>query len=519
MLKPCGALSLDEVEQSVHRCIEDKDLDGALDAIRDAVDSIINNQRSVARVYASRRLDELCELVAKTMRHAPHFGTDKQPHDGGTVILATELAAAGGHVEVIRDLIRLGGTPAPMKLFLTDSFQRIDEATQQDYAASMGVPVSIAKKDGSGERMRETLTHLTSQRPHTVVVLAHNQDSVGIVAALACYAKRVVFVHHGDHHLSLGVTCPSFEHVDLSNFAFFNCRRTLGLTNNRFWPLTLASEKALRHDGTFLREGHAVTCCVGRPEKFDDPTYQHQYLDLIGLMLKSTGGRHVHIGPLSDDQLQRMQRSLQTQGVEASRLTHVPWVPSVSRALIEHGVDLYMTSFPYGGGKAQVEAMATGLPVLIHKNYRSRFLSGIDIGYPGTMAWADAAELEGILSNLTASLMREHAAMARAHFERHHSEEALARAMRAGSTSETDVPPLAELHEDGLQAFLDEERIAYSTEAGHEIRQLQHQLSLQSMEILILRKKARFLGSARYKITMAWKALLKRANRTDNLFS
>lgn len=509
MLKPCGALSLDEIERSVHKCVEDKDLNGALDAIKDAVDSIINNQRSVARVYASRRLDGLCELVAKTARPATQVGESEHTQDGGTVIMATELAAAGGHVEVIRDLVRLGSVPAPVKLFLTDSFQRIDESAQQGYAASMGVPVCIAKKGGSGARMRETLAFLLAQRPHTVVLLVHNQDAAGIVAALACQAKRVIFVHHGDHHISLGVTCLSFEHVDLSNFAFFNCRHALGLTNNRFWPLTLASEKALRHDGAFLREGHAVTCCVGRPEKFDDPTYQHQYMDLIGLMLKSTGGRHVHIGPLSDEQLQRMQRSLQTQGIEASRLTHAPWVPSVSRALIEHGVDLYMTSFPYGGGKAQVEAMATGLPVLVHKNYRSRFLSGIDIGYPGTMAWADAAELQDILSNLTVELMRGHAALARAHFERHHSEDALTRAMQAGSTSDADVPPLAQVHDDGLQAFLDEERQLFGDNARAELIQLRYALAQQASEMHILRKKTRFLGSVRYKITMAWKALLK----------
>lgn len=510
MLKACSALLLDEVEQTVHRCIEDKDLDGALEAIKDAVDSIINNQRSVARIYASRKLDELCELVAQSERPAPHVGTSEhhQP-DGGTVIMATELAAAGGHVEVIRDLVRSGSAPAPVQLILTDSFQRIDESTQQGYAASMGVPVCIAKRGGSGTRMRETLAHLTAHRPHTVVLLVHNQDASGIVAALACHAKRVIFVHHGDHHLSLGVTCSSFEHVDLSNFAFFNCRHTLGLANNRFWPLTLASEKALRHDGNFLVEGHAVTCCVGRPEKFDDPSYQHQYMNLIGLILKSTGGRHVHIGPLSDEQFQRMRRSLAIHGVAASRLTHVPWVSSVSRALIEHGVDLYMTSFPYGGGKAQVEAMATGLPVLVHQNYRSRFLSGIDIGYPGTMAWADAAELQRLLCNLNADLLREHAAIARTHFERHHSEEALIRAMQAKSTSDADVPPLAEIHNDGLQAFIDEERLLFEKYGAKQVHQLESQLAEQNEELRLLRKKARFLGSARYSITMAWKALIK----------
>lgn len=505
MLKPCGALSLDEIEQSVHRCVEDKNLDGALNAIKDAVDSIINNQRSVARVYASRRLDGLCEHVAQAVRRTTGSGPASQPQDGGTVIVATELAAAGGHVEVIRDLVRLGSTPAPVRLFLTDSFDRIDESAQQGYAASMGAPLGIAKMNGSGARMRETLAYLTSQRPHTVVLLVHNQDSAGIVAALACHAPRVIFVHHGDHHLSLGVTCPSFEHVDLSNFAFFNCRHALGLPNNRFWPLTLASEKALRHDGMFLRAGHVVTCCVGRPEKFDDPSYQHQYMDLVGLILKSTGGRHIHIGPLGAEQLQRMQSSLQAHGVEASRLTHVPWVSSVSRALIEHGVDLYMTSFPYGGGKAQVEAMATGLPVLVHQNYRSRFLSGIDIGYPGTMSWSDPAQLQATLSQLTPELLREHAALARAHFERHHSEDALKRAMHAESTLDSDVPPLAEVHDDGLQAFLDGERLLFGDGAREELNQLRHALAQQAAEMHILRKKARFLGTARYKL----KTLLK----------
>lgn len=508
MLKPCGALLLEEVEKSVLGHLEQGALDGALDAIKDTVDSIINNQRSVARVYASRRLDRLCEKVAATARTAQPItaqvdGLSKQP--GGTVIMATELAAAGGHVEVIRDLVRLGSIPAPVKVLLTDTFQRIDALAQQDYADSIGAPLQIVKGDDSGTRLQNALAYLDEQRPHTLVLLVHNQDSTGVVAGLASHASKVIFVHHGDHHLSLGVTCPSFEHVDLSNFAFFNCRHTLGLTTNRFWPLTLASEKADRHDGVFLREGHAVTCCVGRPEKFDDPSYRYQYFDLIGLMLRSTKGRHVHIGPLSVEQLQRMQQSLASHGVDESRLKHIPWVPSVSRALIENGVDLYMTSFPYGGGKAQVEAMATGLPVLVHGNYRSRFLSGIDIGYPGTMTWSDQATLQATLSSLTKELMSDHAALARNHFERHHSEEALRRAMHAEATLDADVPPLADLYDDGLQAFLDEERVLFGDTAREEVKRLQRTLAEQALEMQVLRKKARFLGAARYKL----KTLLK----------
>lgn len=504
-MKTCGELSLAEVARTVRQCLADGALAGALDAVRDTADTVINNQRSVARVYASRHLDKLCEEIAQAISRDATPQPSMPNSGGGTVILATELAAAGGHVEVIKDLVRLGDIPQPAELLLTDNFQRIEASVQQGYADAVGIPLRIATGADSGERLRDALAFLAERRPHTVVLLVHNQDATGVVAGLACAAEKMVFVHHGDHHLSLGVTCPAFEHVDLSNFAYFNCRHTLGIANNRFWPLTLTSNRILRHDGVFLRESNAVTCCVGRPEKFDDPSYKYQYLDLIGLMLRSTGGRHIHIGPLSANQLQRMHQSLQAHGVDASRLKHVPWVSSVAQALIENGVDLYMTSFPYGGGKAQVEAMATGLPVLVHKNYRSRFLSGIDIGYPGTMQWSDEVELKSILGNLTCEGMQEHALKARTHFERHHSEEALRRAMHSLSTRDEDVPPLAEAHSDGLQAFLEEERRAAGEGNGEELNQLKHILAQQAIEMHILRKKARPFGSLRIKL----KAMLK----------
>jgi hypothetical protein len=511
VLKTCAELSLDEIEQEVDGHLRDRRVGGALDAIRDAVDTVINHPRSVARVYASFRLDRLCERVALAVPEIMPAPVSHTGQGGGTVIVATELAAAGGHVEVIKDLIRLGDIPQPIDLFLTNNFERIDASTQQGHAALIGVPLGIAAGQGSGERLDSTMAFLRERRPDTLVLLVHNQDATGIVAGLACGARKVVFVHHGDHHLSLGVTCPSMVHVDLSNFAFCNCRQALGLTNNVFWPLTLSSTKAHRHGGAFMAEGHAVTCCVGRPEKFDDPRYRYQYLDLLGPMLRATGGRHLHIGQLSAGQLERIGQSLASHGVDGSRFTHLPWVDSVSRALIEQGVDLYMTSFPYGGGKAQVEAMATGLPVLIHQNYRSRFLSGIDLGYPGVLTWRDDKELGRVLQALTPELLSSHGQAARAHFERHHSEAALRRAMRASATSEQDVPALAVVHEDGLQAFLEDEdlfkvAVLDGRESNEEIAHLRQILAHQEAEMRVLRKKARFLGGVRYKLTTMLKS-------------
>jgi hypothetical protein len=505
LLKRCGELSLVEIAQTVRQCLSDGELAGALDAVRDAVDTVINNQRSVARVYASRHLDKLCEQIAQAVSGHTSTQPSMSNRGGGTVILATELAAAGGHVEVIKDLVRLGNMPEPVELLLTDNFQRIEASVQQGYADAMGITLRIAAGADSGERLRDALAFLAERRAHTVVLLVHNQDAPGVVAGLACAAEKVMFVHHGDHHLSLGVTCARMAHVDLSNTAFFNCRNSLGIQENIYWPLILSSQQLRQRTGPFLQQGQPVTCCVGRPEKFDDPSYQYQYLDLVGFILHCTGGRHLHVGQLRDEQMQRIKAGLARHNIDSDRFEHVPWVASVSQALTAHQVDLFLTSFPYGGGKTQVEVMGSAIPTLIHANYRSKVLCGIDLGYPGILTWRDEQELEQVLRSLSPDLLEQQSALAKRHFDQHHCEDALRRALHAPSTRDEDVPPLAEVHSDGLQAFLDEERLLLRESTHEELKQLKHTLAQQAAEMLVLRKKARFLGSVRHKLKMLLK--------------
>lgn len=483
MLKTCGELSLADVEADVRRHLEAKDFGPALDAIRDAVDTVINNRRSVARVYGSTRLDEACLLVAQTMQAEMPTHPTPSPSPRGTVIMATELVAAGGHIEVIKDLSRLGHLAEPVQLLLTNNFNRIDRDEQNEYAASMRLPMTAAEGATTAERLHSLIDFLQSHRPETLVLLVHNQDALGIATALLGLAAQTLYVHHGDHHLSLGVTCKVFSHLDLSNHAFFYCRHTLGMAHNRYLPLTLAKQRVRERARAFLAEGHAVTGSVGRPDKFDVPGYQYQYLDLIGLILAATGGRHVHIGNLSTQQLARLHESLAKYGIESSRFEHIAWAESVSSALIDNGVDLYLASFPYGGGKSQIEAMATGMPTLIHRNYRSRVLSGIDLGYPGVLTWGDEHELNAVLRGLTPSLLQHHASCARQHFERHHAEDRFTEAMRSAHTDEAGVNALTDVYCDGLQAFLDEEAELNGTSIQAENGRLQKLLAQRNEEI------------------------------------
>ena len=42
------------------------------------------------------------------------------------------------------------------------------------------------------------------------------------------------------------------------------------------------------------------------------------------------------------------------------RFIYMPWVPSVWKTLHDCRVDLYIASFPYGGGLTLIEAMGAG---------------------------------------------------------------------------------------------------------------------------------------------------------------
>jgi len=456
-------------------------------------------------VYASFQLDELCQRIAQSLLDEPWARRATDEPQGGTVILATELVAAGGHVEVIKDLVRLNGLAPPVHLLLTNNFNRINIDEHKGYAAAMQLPMTVADGFTPFERIQSIIQFLQATRPRNLVLLVHNQDAVGITAALLGLTDTVLYIHHGDHHLSLGVTCEAFQHFDLSNYLFCYCRQTLALQNNHYLPLTLSKEHAIkpRNSADFLQHGRLITASIGRPEKFDVPAYQHQYLDLVGVIIKASGGSHIHIGALNAQQLGRIHEGMNQLGIEPRLFKHIPWVDSVATALLENAVDLSIASFPHGGAKAQIEAMAAGIPLLFHENYRSPVLSGLAQAYPSPFTWANELNLSEVLRNMNRGLLQEHSIKARHHFESFHTNARFIQSLKESFTDEASVNTPHKYALDGLQAFLDEEKEngqVWSHELGQLRQQLQHQLDEAKRlhaELALRDKQIRDMGSRR----------------------
>lgn len=449
------------LKSDVHVGVVKREFGKALEAIRNFTEEVIFDPASVAKVFVSPELDLLCKQIGEAK--ASTLVTKQLKARVGTLILASEISKAGGHNELIKDIVRLHLFESPVSLMLTNCFSRLDSKFSADFSLENQIPVDVLIAGDDEEKFSNILQRICSLAPKRLVLLTHNQDALGVVSAFAAKAagwiEDVVFIHHGDHHLSLGAASTEFIHVDPHQMGYFQCKNELGHARNHYWPLTVNLKAILPRDTPFMSQGHLVTCSSGRPEKFEQGAYLYDYWALIPQLLALSQGVHVHIGELHAGQHEELLANLADQGVPVDRFIHLPWVDSMANTLVEQQVDLYISSFPLGGGKATLEAMAAGTPLLMHESYRSRFHGGVDLAYPDALVWRNEAEFLCSIDGLNAEALSSHSASAKSHYEKFHAESLLVQCCDFSKPLDAQlIPPLRAYRENVFQRFLDESR-------------------------------------------------------------
>jgi glycosyltransferase involved in cell wall biosynthesis len=445
--------SLSALRDSIEARAREGDLETPLEMIQNFVEGIVSDALATGRVFSAPALDALCLRLGAQMLSQIH-GVMPSISERRIVYVATEFGH-GGHTLLAADFVRY--MPDHEHIFLiTDLFGNRHRDASDLRLVPLGARVEMAPGGSRLEKLMWLLTRLSQLAPERIYWFNHHQDAVAIAAAQPEIPGEKYFIHHADHQLCLGVHLPHLNHVDLTNLGFFNCRDVLGIANNHYWPL-VCDDLGPRDQGRgFIAAGRLRTCTSGSGNKFEIP-YLHDYADVVARMLRATGGDHVHVGYLSEEYLERIHRRLADEEIPPERLIHMPWVPSLWRTLIDREVDVYLMSWPIGGGKALIEAMGAGISPVIHVNYISRFHSGFDLGYAKALTWRTPADLIEQLMELTPERLAVQSCAARAHYKRHHIPEILASLLRQGDAGVAPGPiPLRGYHPDALQVFLDE---------------------------------------------------------------
>ena len=404
-------------------------LDASLVAIERLVEEVICEPLNTAEIFADAFLDEACQRAGAACLRAlpPAVGDGGEP--AAVVFVASRLQASGGHTAVLADIARIAGRPA--RILLTGVGGSTDiPGLSHRFGGVADCQFETAPRASRLERLRWLQARLRALRPDTVWLFNHHQDSVAVAAVQPGEGYALKYLHHGDHHLCLGVCLPFGEHYDPHPMGWRNCREVLLRGDNRYLPMAVPS--VAMPPVRVEPRGPLVTCTAAGHNKIEHD-YWPAYAEVIASLLARTGGSHVHIGRLSAPYRWRIRRALARQGVAATRFRYTPYVPSVAATLMQEGVDVYLSSFPYSGARTLVEAMAAGLPVAMHDHSGSRFLGALDMAPPGACVWSDPEQLLGFLERSDRAELRRRGEQSRRHYEAHHTPEAMAAALRPGA--------------------------------------------------------------------------------------
>lgn len=442
----------ESVCNEVEYAIRVKDLNRALMLISTVASRVAASEFALGKIFASDRLDELCRKIGKETRATLDISSNiseqqdrKIETEGRSIVyLVTELAIIGGHTRLLEDMIRLR-PDMHAHVILTNYNNRQTEGIVPDFIKECSTSVRVAQAEQPEEKLKWIQYEIQGIKPVVIFLINHHHDSVA-VSAPDYTDVRTVFVHHANYTFCLGASMNDCGHVDLDPRRYFACRNELGV-NNSYFPSTIPDRGRRPIESIELPETGLITCTSGTPNKFEG-SYPYSYFREIPSVLKITQGTHIHIGPLHASQIEEMRSACQFNGVSPERIIHIPWVRSVWDAMAEFNVSLYISSFPVYSGRATLEALGSGTPVLVHAHCFNGWFSDIHSMYPSCLSWRTAEDLQDIVKSLDTSTLRIHAQLGREWYERSFSTEGFKRSFDDALIGSRSVSPFVPIDED-----------------------------------------------------------------------
>ena len=339
-------------------------------------------------------IPELDELARKAslMIAPPHCeATDPKL----LVHVASVVHPTGGHTRVIEDIA--AALPEYRHVLVITDMGNLapnDLAPLRSRFEALRLHVRLLTAPGWLGKTRELSSTIARLSPQAIMLFAHYGDSIAFVGVPSRTVRRVVFFHQCDHFPALGATRTDYTHVDLTPgcHRFCESRRGLGASLLNLTVRDIGTVHVRERRPIF-----GVTC--GSPHKYAGRG-EFSYAELLAALFSSGVARMLHIGEMSESQKDRICADIRANGQDATRAVFLPNTPSLAKKLVELGPDFYLESYPMGGGKAAVEAMCVGLPILAPHTAGASPLLNVDMTFGTSVVVSELAQVPAAVRRL-----------------------------------------------------------------------------------------------------------------------
>jgi len=161
-----------------------------------------------------------------------------------------------------------------------------------------------------------------------------------------------------------------------------------------------------------------TACGAARFYKLDSVS-EPSYLNLVLKLLKATGGRHIHYGPIPKDKLEYIKKFISENSLPEDSFTYIEWSDDPLKLLMESNVDVFIEPFPTVSYKITLDALMAGIPVISYDGHTR--MSTVDFIYQGNLLWNSEEEFINTLSNITSEELVKHSRLSKDYFEDNHS--------------------------------------------------------------------------------------------------
>lgn len=388
-------VSIPEVETALRVAKGAADLEPVLRSMTSLQRVIETNGSLYGRKLFFDGIDALLPAICEKLGMAD--AAPRVESNDRVAILATEVYPIGGHTRIIEDIQR-SLPPGSCRLILSDPNGHYDHfgpaARNLDFIRPMFDSILICKNPSVIGRCFEIYALLRAIDPSRVFLLGHHGD---ITPALACWPFREVvnFIHHTDYLPCIGASTGAFKHLDVTYACHSRCREHV--RGARYVGMSLPySVKAQQKD---LAPRTRLTVATSGTQRKFNGSRLFRWTDWAIAALSSSGEVDLkHIGPVTPEFAAGVHAALSEHRIDPRRYEFVGQVRSVAAALDQCSADVYLSSYPEAGFRANLEALASGLPVVVLEDDSTPDLLRFKFPAAGWLSVQTPSELPGALT-------------------------------------------------------------------------------------------------------------------------